>query len=66
MARSDNGRLFLRTYSDRVTLLHIGSQDLAPAAAMAFKNIEVIRIALTDLRADGEFIVTLRSDRKTL
>ena len=51
---------FLRTYSDRVTLIHIGPADaLDEMAELARLGIELIRAPIDNVRLDGDRVTAL-------
>ena len=51
---------FLRTYSDRVTLIHIGSSDaLTTEAELRRLGVELVRASIDDVRLEGDRVTAL-------
>ncbi|WP_374512599.1 NAD(P)/FAD-dependent oxidoreductase [Brevundimonas sp.] len=51
---------FLRTYSDRVTLIHVGASDaLGPDGELERLGIELIRAPIDNVRLDGDRVTAL-------
>ena len=54
---------FLRAYSDRITLLHLGDQTtVSDPAALGLQGIELVQIAVSALRLENDAVVLTLPD----